>query len=225
LGGGHEIAWGSFLGLRHGLDARHDHAPVLVLNLDAHLDLRTSRPASSGSPFDQIGAYCAAHGLPWQYACLGVAQANNTAALFARAQELGAFWVEDLGMRESDLGARLADVDRLLANAAHVYLSIDLDVLPAADVPGVSAPAAYGVPSDIAGAEADIALAIVRAPGSTATAQEIGLQAQAALPRFARPRYLRLLDALPKTPTAKVQRAALRKQGVADAIDLESITP
>jgi len=92
-------------------------------------------------------------------------------------------------------------------------------------LPDVAEAAAYAIPSDIAGAEADIALAIVRAPGSSANAQEIGQQAQAALPRFARPRYLRLLDALPKTPTAKVQRAALRKQGVADAIDLESITP
>jgi len=146
LGGGHEIAWGSFLGLRHWLDARHDTAPVLVLNLDAHFDLRTSRPASSGTPFDQIARHCAAHDLPWQYACLGVSQASNTAALYARADALGTFWVEDVDMRESDLSARLADVDRLIADAAHVYLSIDLDVLPAASVPGVSAPAAYGVP-------------------------------------------------------------------------------
>jgi len=145
LGGGHEIAWGSFLGLRHWLDTRHDTAPVLVLNLDAHFDLRTSRPASSGTPFDQIAAHCAAHALPWQYACFGIASPSNTAALFARAQALGAFWVEDVAMRESDLHARLADVDRLLAQAAHVYLSIDLDVLSAADMPGVSAPATYGV--------------------------------------------------------------------------------
>jgi len=146
LGGGHEIAWGSFLGLRHWLDARHDQAPVLVLNLDAHFDLRTSRPASSGTPFDQIAGHCNAHNLPWQYACLGVARTSNTVALFERAQALGVFWVEDVAMRESNLDARLAEMDRLIAEAAHVYLTIDLDVLPAADMPGVSAPAAYGVP-------------------------------------------------------------------------------
>jgi len=145
LGGGHEIAWGSFLGLRQWLDARCDTAPVLVLNLDAHFDLRTSRPASSGTPFDQIGCHCAERGLPWQYACLGVSPASNTEALYARAEDLGAFWVEDVDMRESDLPARLADVDRLISQAAHVYLTIDLDVLPAAVMPGVSAPAAYGV--------------------------------------------------------------------------------
>jgi len=146
LGGGHEIAWGSFLGLRQWLDARHDTEPVLVLNLDAHFDLRTSRPASSGTPFDQIGCACAERGLPWRYACLGVSPCSNTAALYARAGELGAFWVQDTDMREGDLPSRLAQVQQLIAAAAHVYLTIDLDVLPAAVMPGVSAPAAYGVP-------------------------------------------------------------------------------
>ncbi len=36
--------------------------------------------------------------------------------------------------------------DRQLADADHVYLTIDMDVLPAGVAPGVSAPAAYGVP-------------------------------------------------------------------------------
>ncbi|QWF38562.1 formimidoylglutamase [Bordetella hinzii] len=149
LGGGHEIAWGSFMGLRQWLDAREDAGPVLVLNLDAHFDLRTGRPASSGTPFDQVVTLCAERGLPLQYACLGVSRLSNTAALFARAEEVGAFWVEDVEMREADLAARLADVDRLLAQARHVYLTVDLDVLPASVMPGVSAPAAYGVPLEV----------------------------------------------------------------------------
>lgn len=149
LGGGHEIAWGSFMGLRRWLDARGDREPVLVLNLDAHLDLRTGRPASSGTPFDQVASYCAEQGLPLQYACLGVSRLSNTRALFTRADEIGAFWVEDVDMRERDLDARLADVDRLVAAASHVYLTVDLDVLPAAVMPGVSAPAAYGVPLEV----------------------------------------------------------------------------
>jgi len=149
LGGGHEIAWGSFMGLRRWLDERRDPGSVLVLNLDAHFDLRTSRPAHSGTPFDQIAVLCAERGLPLQYACLGVSRLSNTAALYARATEIGAFWVEDVDMRESDLAARLADVDRLIMQASHVYLTVDMDVLPASVMPGVSAPAAYGVPLDV----------------------------------------------------------------------------
>jgi len=145
LGGGHEIAWGSFMGLQRWLDGQHSTAPVLILNLDAHFDLRTGRPASSGTPFDQIACDCDARDLPLQYACLGVSRLSNTAALYARAQEVGAFWVEDIAMDRSELNARLADVDRLLLAAEHVYLSVDLDVLPGAVMPGVSAPAAYGV--------------------------------------------------------------------------------
>ncbi|MBO9331068.1 formimidoylglutamase [Achromobacter xylosoxidans] len=146
LGGGHEIAWGSFQGLARWLQARADAGPVLVLNLDAHFDLRTGRPGSSGTPFDQILRDCEARGQSLQYACLGVSRLANTPALYARAAETGAFWVEDREMQERHLGARLADVDGLLRGAAHVYLTIDLDVLPAAVMPGVSAPAPYGVP-------------------------------------------------------------------------------
>jgi len=150
LGGGHEIAWGSFLGLRQHLDAREDPRPILVVNLDAHFDLRTSRPASSGTPFDQIGVYCAERGLTWHYACLGVSAANNTAALFARAQELNTFWIEDSDLQVyGDVYHWIEVLRKLLPQVAHVYLTIDLDVLPAHTMPGVSAPAAFGVPLDI----------------------------------------------------------------------------
>ena len=39
----------------------------------------------------------------------------------------------------------------------------------------------------------------------------------AVLPRFARPRYLEVVDALPRTPTAKVRKAELRRRAVTDA--------
>jgi len=108
--------------------------------------LRTGRPGSSGTPFDQIAADCQARGQALQYACLGVSRLSNTPALYARAAEVGAVWREDREMQERHLADRLADVDALLADAAHVYLTVDLDVLPAAVMPGVSAPAPYGVP-------------------------------------------------------------------------------
>ena len=74
LGGGHEIAWGSFQGLARWLESRGDDGAVLVLNLDAHFDLRTGRPGSSGTPFDQIATYCQERGRKLQYACLGVSR-------------------------------------------------------------------------------------------------------------------------------------------------------
>lgn len=149
LGGGHEIAWGSFLGLRQHLDQAADHGRILVLNLDAHLDLRTARPPNSGTPFDQIAQHCAQHGHAWRYACLGVSMPNNTAALFARADALQACVLPDSLLQERHLAQAQQRLDALLQDCEHVYLTIDLDVLPAAVAPGVSAPAALGVPLQV----------------------------------------------------------------------------
>jgi formiminoglutamase len=149
LGGGHEVAWGTWQGLRAHLDAADDTGRVLILNLDAHFDLRTARPGSSGTPFDQIAQACRIAGKPFDYACLGVSRLGNTASLFAHAQALGVHHVEDIDMQERHVDQRLAEIDALIAQVAHVYLTIDLDVLPAAVMPGVSAPAAYGVPISV----------------------------------------------------------------------------
>lgn len=150
LGGGHEIAWGNFQGVREHLYG--DGKPggsLLVLNLDAHFDLRTSRPGSSGTPFDQILEDSTERDLPVRYACLGVSRLGNTASLYAHAKKLGVYSIDDTLMQERHTDARMADLERLLAAADHVYLTIDTDVLPASVAPGVSAPAPYGVPLSV----------------------------------------------------------------------------
>ncbi len=161
LGGGHEIAWGTWQGLRAHLDARGDQGRMLVINLDAHLDLRTGRPGSSGTPFDQIAQACRERGQRFEYACLGVSRLGNTAALFAHADVLGVHYVEDVEMQERHLDARLAELQALMDKVDHVYLTIDLDVLPAAVMPAVSAPAAYGVPLPVV----EAIVMLVRASG------------------------------------------------------------
>ncbi|VVD64852.1 formimidoylglutamase [Pandoraea morbifera] len=149
LGGGHEVAWGTWQGLRAHLDAIGDRSRVLILNLDAHFDLRTARPGTSGTPFDQIAQACESACLPFDYACFGVSRLSNTASLFERARALSVTYVEDTEMQDRHLDARLSQIDALIADVAHVYLTIDLDVLPAPVMPGVSAPAAYGVPMSV----------------------------------------------------------------------------
>lgn len=150
LGGGHEIAWADFQGLRDHL-YRKGRAPqrLLVLNFDAHFDLRSSRPGNSGTPFDQILRDAEERGLPVRYACLGVSRLGNTPGLYERARAAGVHYTEDSAMQERHLEARLADIARLVAEADHVYLTIDTDVLPASVAPGVSAPAPYGVPLSV----------------------------------------------------------------------------
>jgi formiminoglutamase len=150
FGGGHEVAWGTYCGLRAHLAADTSRQrQLLIVNFDAHFDLRQTRPANSGTPFDQIACDCAARGVPFNYVCFGVSELANTAALFARADELGVRYELDTAMQEPHLPQRLEQLDGLLEAVDDVYLTIDLDVLPGAVAPGVSAPAALGVPLSV----------------------------------------------------------------------------
>ncbi len=78
-----------------------------------------------------------------RYAVVGISEPNNTPALFRTAADLGVDYLLDEDCSAANtrtfVAAFLAQVDAL-------YLTIDLDVLPASVAPGVSAPAAYGVP-------------------------------------------------------------------------------
>ena len=147
LGGGHEIAFGSWQGLARHLEDQGGKAPrVGIINLDAHFDLRDPQHVhSSGTPFSQIAEQCEQRGWPFCYACLGVSRTSNTRALFQRARELRALVREDREFSPMTTKTRIQDVERFMAHCDHLYLSIDLDVFPAYEAPGVSAPAARGV--------------------------------------------------------------------------------
>src|SRR5207302_3091875 len=117
-----------------------------VVNIDAHFDLRIDERGTSGTPFYQIAGWCQEHGQPFRYLCLGVAVPSNTVALFERAEQLGANWRLDTDLDPWRLAEPLAAVESFAAGVDAIHLSIDLDVLPAAVMPAVSAPAARGVP-------------------------------------------------------------------------------
>ena len=155
IGGGHEIAYASFCGLADYLSASGRAANIGILNLDAHFDLRLDARASSGTPFLQIAQDCERRGWAFHYCCLGVSAFANTTALFERARDLQVNWRLDEQMQERHLPEILAQVDAFLAPLDVIYLTIDLDVLPAAVAPGVSAPAALGVPLSVIEAVVD----------------------------------------------------------------------
>lgn len=145
LGGGHEVAFGSWSGLAEYLGGQAQPR-IGIVNFDAHFDLRDpAHVHSSGTPFAQIAEQSAARGWPFRYACLGVSRASNTRALFARAAEMNVLVREDREIRESTLDAIGAELDAFAADCDALHLSIDIDVLPACEAPGVSAPAARGV--------------------------------------------------------------------------------
>ncbi|MEG5549676.1 formimidoylglutamase [Enterobacter wuhouensis] len=139
FGGGHETAWAHGRGVLEAFPNER----VVVINLDAHLDLRKADRATSGTPFRQLARYCDERGREFQYACFGVSRAANTQALWDEAERLNVTLVEDLHFRRE----ALSSLETVLAQADRIYLTIDLDVLPASEMPAVSAPAALGIPA------------------------------------------------------------------------------
>ena len=142
LGGGHETAFGS----HHGLFKAQ--GPAQIINLDAHFDLRSDSRATSGTPFLQISQLVGPE--DFDYSVVGISKPNNTAALFHTAHQLGVHITFDEELAELNV-KEAADLAReLVRKSPHerIHLSIDMDVLPADQAPGVSAPAALGVSFD-----------------------------------------------------------------------------
>ncbi|MGO2031996.1 MAG: arginase family protein, partial [Glutamicibacter ardleyensis] len=120
-----------------------------ILNLDAHFDLRSAPRRSSGTPFKDIANDMQAAGRDFRYAVIGISEPNNTRVLFDQAHALGVRYLVDEQCGAGNLEAVIEFVREFLGSVDQLYLTIDLDVLPAATAPGVSAPAAYGVPLEV----------------------------------------------------------------------------
>ncbi|WP_066456460.1 formimidoylglutamase [Castellaniella caeni] len=146
MGGGHEIAFASWQGIAAHLAHASRPPRIGIVNFDAHFDLRAPvHGGTSGTSFAQIAADCAQRGWRYRYACLGVSRASNTQALFHRARELDVLVHEDLDFERAPDTVR-RNLAAFVADNDFIYLTIDIDALPAAEAPGVSAPAALGVP-------------------------------------------------------------------------------
>jgi len=147
MGGGHEIAFASWLGLAKHLGARKPR--VAIINIDAHFDLRQQAEGSSGTPFLQAIEHARSLGIPLQYHVFGISAAANTRVLFDTADRLGVHYVMDDALGILNLQHHIADLQARLADVDVIYQTIDIDGLPHAMAPGVSAPAARGVPMEI----------------------------------------------------------------------------
>ena len=80
--------------------------------------------------------------------------------------------------------------------------------------PDVIEAAVIGVPADVEAGEDEVLAVVVTARPGAVQPAEILDWCRGRIPAFAIPRYLRVVDALPKTPSEKVRKAALREDGV-----------
>jgi formiminoglutamase len=137
LGGGHETAYGHFLG--YVAAAR----PVAILNWDAHPDVRPLKEGEghSGSPFRQVLLHPS--GLCRGYRVAGLLPQSSAAAHLAFVAEQGGqvVWRDELTPTA---------VNRLYDQAQGATLvSFDIDAVDQAQAPGVSAPATGGMSADL----------------------------------------------------------------------------
>jgi crotonobetaine/carnitine-CoA ligase len=81
--------------------------------------------------------------------------------------------------------------------------------------PDVLDAAAIGVPSEVG--EEDVAVLLVAAPGRSPDPVELIQFVERDLPSFAVPRYIEIVDELPKTHTLKIAKDKVRARGISDA--------
>jgi formiminoglutamase len=135
LGGGHETAYGHFLGYVHA------KRPVSILNWDAHPDVRDLKQGQghSGSPFRQALLHPSRLCRGYQVAGL-LPQSTAAAHLAFLGEHRGsAVWRDEL----------TTDRIRELYDAAPNFISFDIDTVDQSYAPGVSAPATGGLPADL----------------------------------------------------------------------------
>ena len=147
LGGGHDIAYGTYNGLKRNLG---NSKAIGIINFDAHFDLRSfENGASSGSPFYQIAKDCEASDTPFHYLCLGIREDANDSSLFNTAKELDVKYILRDTFRIEFHNEINAWINAFIQNVDAVYVTIDLDGFSSAYAPGVSAPSPMGFTPDV----------------------------------------------------------------------------
>jgi len=181
LGGGHEIAWGSFQGAAAALEGSGRLSRYGIINFDAHFDLRRG-PPNSGTPFFQIYQLVSKNSRPFRYLCLGISRASNTPVLFQTAQQCGARWLPDESLTWAGWESACRAVDAFIDELDALHLSVCLDAFPAATAPGVSAPAGRGIAPDLA--LALLAHVLARAGHGTAKSKVVLAEVAELAPRL-----------------------------------------
>ena len=140
LGGGHEVAYGNYLGL-----LKHSLSPGIV-NFDAHFDIRPYEiQGSSGTMFRQIYDDLTRAGQPFNYFAIGIQKRGNTVDLFKTADRMGTQYIMAKDIGEGDLTDAIKKLDVFLERQSQLYVTICSDVFSSAFAPGVSATQPLGL--------------------------------------------------------------------------------
>lgn len=134
LGGGHDIAYGSYLGIRKA----HPDKKIGIINFDAHLDMRPyDKGRTSGTSFKEIMD----NDKNTQYAIVGFQKMANTERLIKTAEAFNVLILEEECSEESIIKS----LEEFIKKVDIVYVTFCMDVFDASTAPGVSAPVVMGL--------------------------------------------------------------------------------
>ena len=141
LGGGHDVAYGHFVGIHNALHQK-ENSRIGIINFDAHFDLRPlENQPHSGTSFNQI---LSEYGSTTEYFALGIQQPANTQELFAIAKEKKVNYLFNDVCENNNYKLVISKIHAFIEHHDALYLTIDLDGFSSAYAPGVSAPSPMG---------------------------------------------------------------------------------
>ncbi|MGB2305504.1 MAG: formimidoylglutamase [Flavobacteriaceae bacterium] len=141
LGGGHDVAFGHFMGIERAVQKRGIHS-IGIINFDAHFDLRPSKEQSnSGTPFYQI---LNKYENSVAYFVLGIQSAANSPELFSIAKQKGVNYLLNDYCELTSVMEVKNQLNTFIQQHDYLYITIDLDGFSSAYAPGVSAPSPLG---------------------------------------------------------------------------------
>jgi len=143
IGGGHDVAYGSFCGVSNYLT---NNKNLGIINFDAHFDLRELKEkGNSGTMFHQISEDCKRNKTLFNYMAVGIQKSGNTISLFKKADSLGVnyFLAKDINLYS--LNKIKEQLDNFIKPLDKIYITICLDVFSSAYASGVSAPQPFGL--------------------------------------------------------------------------------
>ena len=139
IGGGHDIAYANFNGIKEAIKNVSNNK-IGIINFDAHFDLRAvETQPNSGTPFNQI----LTENNDVAYFAIGIQQQSNPKELFEIAAQKRVSYISNFDCEtfskdlKSNLNAFIKEVD-------YLYITIDMDGFSSAYAPGVSAPSSLG---------------------------------------------------------------------------------
>jgi len=146
IGGGHDLAYGHYMGLRDAVK-KTTKTKIGILNFDAHFDLRTvDKKPNSGTPFNQLITELSTSDEKFDYFAIGIQRQSNTKELFeiAKKSKVGYAINYECESASEELKTLQQKLRPFIERNDYLYITIDMDGFSSAYAPGVSAPSPLG---------------------------------------------------------------------------------